>query len=340
MQILKNIDEQIELNSLHKNEQFINLLLSGESTARMIKELGVTRQYISLLTIEATKKLFEKIPILEKICIEFDTYLDLNEIVEDKFINLVEKAFITSNKNIKSAHKRGHLITKKLSFPKTRPTFPLFVLSHGGVIEPITIKELALKHDVNYDKFNKYINNVMRDYFFIYKEYIVSNGLNQIIKLLENISKIHYVISLKEVHEYLMKEYPNVCIKKNITTMKKFYHKITRSPTDYSEFIVKLKVGYEFRKYAEANNIPTYIHHFSKSEKNIRFRINSEKLLLAMKNANKSAKEVAEYMDVTLETVKYYWCDKEDNRTVHYKQIKKLADFLDIESDEIIEELR
>lgn len=346
MQVLKHgLSANIVVSG--KQATIIKLLQSGTKKTDIPKELGVTRQYISLMLSEISSEFFSKIPELNNLCNNFDTYLNLSEHIKDEFIDIIEVLFLMKNKKITTARRRGCLIDKKLSFTTKSPStvfkyakeLEKGLSNKNKIVEikrryyllqkPVSITSFAKLLNLNVEKLNTFMNKIMKEYFILYDGYIVINTKKHFITFLKNIQKLPYVLSLKEVHNYLLKFYYDDCLTLNIENIHKLFLYIRRNTPFLNDDIIRTKEGYELSAYAKMHGIKEYVYYTSNKAKESSVEIDSINLIHAMRKQGVSEQKLSEKINKSLLTI-HHWCDKNFKVKTKKENVERVAKILHV----------
>jgi len=268
------IDSSVKTCYRCKYSYLIEGLSVGKNFSQISKEIGVSRQTIHNRFVSLCSEIEEIEPRIKFLYSEFDTYLDLTNIITKKWLCFIERLIIFRQKHIISTPLKKHFLIdiKFKHFYLNASSYPVLsgeFISNLKKELPISVKEFASYYQVDSIRLQHLLNTLFGYRIFILDEYIVAFEERAFVKALINFcssEKIAFSGTLFDVYSLFYKHYPSRMKKRKIYDYNDFIQYIQRRYNLFSSAILRRcdTKEYELKRYMKLHNICVFKHHNSK----------------------------------------------------------------------------
>lgn len=278
MKILKNktINTKVKFNYIDKYDYIVIGLQEGKSLSLIAEEKGVGRQAIQKQFERVCEEVEEIESSITELINNFDTFLNLEEVIEKKWVNFIARMFIFKDKNtFISTINRACIVSRKLSHS-------LKIIKRGDKeIEgceikflesvkddiPTLLKDVATELGVNATKLQECLDVLFPDRVVVVSGFILSvrKAIILPMALYMNSEEIKYDGTLKELYELFLIRHRELFLFFNINSFEDFISKLKRN-IDKFKFVSRRAdtKEYENVRYMQKHKIEEFIHHLKK----------------------------------------------------------------------------
>lgn len=278
MKILKDSKKlKTESPLVDKYDYIVLGLKESMSYIEIAKSKDIKMPTLQKQTLALFRELENIEPKITKLWQEFDVYLDLKEVVEPFWINIVKRIVILRNQSVfvspldinlivtkKLYHKVNNITPKKPKKPYTAISVE-FLKPFGKEI-PCRVEDVAKELDVDASKLQYIIDRLFFEKIIMIDGWLLAlrTSIFKSMVIYGSSDKIFYEGTLRGLYEMFNKKYSKLFKKHKAKTYDDFIIQVKKKIDIFSFVGVSVDGEYENRRYLKKNSIKEVKHHLKK----------------------------------------------------------------------------